>query len=155
MQIPTPTSEHERLARLEGRWEGDERIHPTPFDPVGGVAHGTWRTRRALAGFCLIADYEQRRGGAVNFEGHGVYGWDPRGRCYTLHWFDSTGSEQGEPAFGAWDGERLTLMHETTHVGHSRHVYEVAGDTFRFRLEHSPDGTDWLTFLEGEYHRRS
>ena len=44
-------------------------------------------------------------------------------------------------------------MHETTHVGHSRHVYEVTGETFRFRLEHSPDGTDWLTFLDGEYRR--
>ncbi len=154
MHVPTPTIEHERLALLVGRWEGAERILPTPFDPEGGPAHGTWRTRMALHGFCLIADYEQRRGGVVNFEGHGVYGWHPRERCYTLHWFDSTGIESGEPAFGGWDEGGLTLMHETT-VGHSRHVYEVDGDAFRFRLEHSPDGSEWMPFLEGEYHRVS
>ena len=153
MQMPTPTTEHERLALFEGQWEGDERILPTPFDPEGGPARGAWTARLALGGFCLIADYRQRRGGEVNFEGHGVYGWDPRGRCYTLHWFDSTGIEHGEPAFGAWDGDRLTLMHETSHAGHSRHVYEVAGDRFRFSLEHSPDGVEWMPFLQGEYER--
>jgi hypothetical protein len=106
MQMPRPGAEHERLALLEGEWEGDERIHPTPFDPEGGPAHGTWRARMALGGFCLIADYEQRRGGSVNFEGF------------------------------------------------SRQLYEVSGDTFRFGLETSTDGVEWLTFLEGEYHRR-
>lgn len=155
MQMPSPTAEHERLALLAGDWEGDERILPTPFDPEGGPARGAWSARLALGGFCLIADYRQRRGGKVNFEGHGVYGWDPRGRCYTLHWFDSTGIEHGEPAFGTWDGDRLTLMHETTHAGHSRHVYEVAGDRFRFSLEHSPDGVEWMPFLQGEYEKTS
>jgi hypothetical protein len=154
MQMPTPVAEHERLALLEGDWEGDERIHPTPFDPEGGPAHGTWRARVALGGFCLIADYEQRRGSGVNFEGHGVYGWDPRGRCYTLHWFDSVGVEHGEPAFGTWDDHRLVLTHETTHTGYSRQVYEVSGDSFRFGLETSADGVEWLPFLEGEYRRR-
>jgi hypothetical protein len=155
MQLPRPTAEHERLALLAGDWEGDERILPTPFDPEGGPARGSWSARLALGGFCLIADYRQRRGGEVNFEGHGVYGWDPRGRCYTLHWFDSTGIGQGEPAFGAWDGDRLTLMHETAHAGHSRHVYEVAGERFRFSLEHSRDGVEWMPFLHGEYEKTS
>lgn len=153
MQMPTPTTEHERLALLEGHWEGDERILPTPFDPEGGPARGEWTLRMALGGFCLIADYRQRRGGEVNFEGHGVYGWDTRGRCYTLHWFDSTGFEHGEPAFGSWEGGRLTLMHETTHAGHSRHVYEIAADRFSFSLETSPDGSEWTPFLQGAYTR--
>jgi hypothetical protein len=155
MQLPSPTAEHERLALLAGEWEGDERILPTPFDPEGGPARGAWSARLALGGFCLIADYRQRRGGEVNFEGHGVYGWDPRERCYTLHWFDSTGIGHGEPAFGAWDGDRLTLMHETAHAGHSRHVYEIAGDRFRLSLDHSPDGVEWMPFLRGEYEKTS
>jgi hypothetical protein len=152
MELPRPTAEHERLARLAGDWEGDERILPTPFDPEGGPAHGTWRNRMALGGFSLIAEYEQRRGGAVNFEGHGVYGWD--GGRYTLHWFDSTGIAQGERASGAWEGDRLTLVHETAHAGYGRHVYVVGDGTFRFGLEHSQDGSAWLPFLEGEYRRR-
>jgi hypothetical protein len=153
MQQPTPAGEHERLALLAGDWEGDERIHPTPFDPEGGPAHGTWRARIGLGGLCLTADYEQRRGGAVNFEGHGVYSWDARMRCYTLHWFDSVGVANGEPSLGTWEGDCLTLSHESAATGASRQVYEVSGDTFRFRLETSSDGIDWLTFLEGEYHR--
>ena len=153
MQQPTPAGEQERLALLAGDWEGDERIHPTPFDPEGGPAQGTWRARMGLGGLCLIADYEQRRGGAVNFEGHGVYSWDSRIRCYTLHWFDSVGVANGEPSFGTWDGDCLTLSHESAATGASRQVYEVSGESFRFRLETSSDGMEWLTFLEGEYRR--
>jgi hypothetical protein len=64
------------------------------------------------------------------------------------------GVEHGEPAFGSWDADRLTLTHETTHTGFSRQVYRVSGDTFRFRLETSTDNVEWLTFLDGEYRRR-
>jgi hypothetical protein len=153
MQMPTPTTEHERLALLEGHWEGDERILPTPFDPEGGPARGEWTLRMALGGFCLIADYRQRRGGAVNFEGHGVYGWDTRGRCYTLHWFDSSGIEHGAPALGTWENDTLVLQYELTQFGFSRQIYTVAAGEYLLTLQNSRDGKEWSTFLEGRYRR--
>jgi hypothetical protein len=152
-EMPRPTIEHERLAALAGVWIGQERLLPSPFDAVGGKAIGRFTARLALDGFYLIADYEQERDGQVNFRGHGVYGWDQRGRCYTMHWFDSIGIEHDAPGLGSWEGDTLTLVHETRHTGSSRYTYVVAPSTYHLRLEHSPDGKDWTTILEGRYER--
>lgn len=153
MEMPKTTAEHEKLTRLAGAWIGEDTIHPTPWDPKGGQARGRMDARLALGGFYLILDWEQERNGRVSFQGHGVLGWDPRGKCYTLHWFDSSGIEHGAPAFGAWEGEVLTLTHETNHMGSSRQVYEVGDREYRFSLQSSPDGRTWSTFMDSAYRR--
>ena len=107
----------------------------------------------ALDGFFLIADYEQERSGKVNFRGHGVYGWDTRGPCYTMHWFDSVGIEHDAPGLGSWEGDTLTLIHETHRTGSSRYTYKVGDGVYQLRLEHSPDGKSWATVLEARYQR--
>jgi hypothetical protein len=151
--MPRPTPEHARLAALAGTWLGEEQLLPSAFDPVGGPAVGRVHARMALDGFYLIADYEQERNGQVNFRGHGVYGWDPRGRCYTMHWFDSIGIEHDAPGLGSWDADTLILVHETRHTGSSRYTYTVGDGGYQMRLEHSPDGLAWTTILEGRYAR--
>ena len=88
----------------------------------------------------------------MTFEGHGVFGWDARGMCYPIHWFDSQGVEHGAPAFGTWE-ETVLHTHETTHMGHSRQVYDVEGDRCRFLLQYSRDGREWTTFLESAFRR--
>jgi hypothetical protein len=153
MEMPKPGLEHERLARLAGDWVGEERLLPSLWDPAGGTAVGRLNARIALDGFYLISDYEQERNGSVNFRGHGVYGWDVRGQCYTMHWFDSTGIEHDAPGLGSWEADTLTLVHETRHTGSTRYVYEVGDGSYRLRLEHSVDGKQWSTFMEGSYRR--
>ena len=153
MHMPQPAAEHARLARLAGAWSGEERLLPSPFDPLGGVATGRVHARMALDGLYLISDYEQERNGSVNFRGHGVYGWDMRGQCYTMHWFDSTGIEHDAPGIGAWDGDTLTIVHTTRHTGSTRYVYEVGQDTYQLRIDISADGARWSTFLEATYRR--
>jgi hypothetical protein len=101
--------------------------------------------RMALGGFHLILDYREERDGRVNLEGHGVLGWDPRGKCYTMHWFDSMGVEHGAPAIGTWEGNVLSIAHETSHMGHSRQVYEIGRDEYRFRLESSRERAEVVT----------
>ncbi|HLZ27728.1 MAG TPA: DUF1579 family protein [Chloroflexota bacterium] len=152
-EMPRPTREHARLAALAGTWVGEERLLPSGFDPVGGMAVGRFTARMALDGFYLIADYEQARNGTPNFRGHGVYGWDPRGRCYTMHWFDSIGIEHDAPGLGTWEADTLTLVHETRHTGSSRYVYTVGDGVYSPRLEHAPDRQAWTTVLEGTYRR--
>lgn len=155
MEMPKPAAEHARLAQFAGEWNGEEVMQPSPWDPKGGTAKSRLSARMALNGFYLISDYEQQRGGEVNFRGHGVYGWDPRGRCYTMHWFDSSGIEHGAPSLGTWEGNVLILQHETTHMGFSRYVYEVVGDgQYTMKLQISQDGKTWTTFLEGTYTRK-
>ena len=153
MEMPRPGIEHQRLEKLAGAWGGTDTIHPTQWDPKGGTAIGRIVARAALKGFYLLLDWQQERGGQTVFEGHGVLGWDPRGKCYTMHWFDSSGIEHGAPALGNWEGSVLALTHETTHMGFSRQVYDVRDQELRFRLESSPDGRDWSTFISAVYKR--
>ncbi len=151
MQMPQPTDEHRRLGRLPGTWVSEDTMYPSPWDPKGGTAKGRMTAHMGLGGFHLISDWGQERDGRVNFEGHGVFGWDPRGKCQTMHWLDSMGVEHGAPHFGAWEGNTLTLTHKTTHMGFRRQVYDVGERGFRLRLEYSQDGRQWATFLESAF----
>jgi hypothetical protein len=153
MEMPKPTAEHQRLAKLAGNWVGEETIFPSQWAPSGGKATARIQARMDLDGFYLIADYQHEKDGGVHLRGHGVYGWDARGRCYTLHWFDSSGIEHGAPSLGTWEGDTLTLQHEMKPFGHSRYVYQVGEGQYRMRLENSPDGKQWTPFLEGVYRR--
>lgn len=66
MVMPRPSSEHKALDMLVGDWLGEEKIYPSPFDPVGGMATGRTHNQLALDGFAIVQDYEQERNGAVN-----------------------------------------------------------------------------------------
>src|SRR5664279_4994872 len=91
MEMPKPTEVHHKLAKFAGRWTGKEKLSPSPWDPKGGPAVGRCNNRLAADGFILVHDYEQERGGTVNFRGHGVFSYDCAGKCYMLHWWDSMG----------------------------------------------------------------
>jgi hypothetical protein len=143
------------MAQLAGEWIGEDVIHPTPFDPKGGTAKSRFTARMALGGFHLLMDLQQERDGKLAFEGHGVLGWDARGKCYTLHWFDCLGVEHGAPFFGTWDGDTLALVHETNHMGWSRQRYRSTPAGLELTLEISRDGSQWITFMESSYRRVS
>src|SRR5437879_10302085 len=122
MVMPKPTDAHRRMAALAGRWAGQERMHPSPWDPKGGTATGRSDNLMALDGFALLHDYVQERNGAVSFTGHGVLTYDPQEQCYSMHWWDS----MGFPAHvfkGNFDGTTLTLTRRETQ-GHGRAVWE-------------------------------
>ena len=61
MEMPKPSLGHILLEKLVGSWEGEETLHPSQWDPVGGVVIGRNRHQISLGGFALIADYEQER----------------------------------------------------------------------------------------------
>ncbi len=155
MEMPQPNENHRRLRALVGDWTGEETLHPSPWDPSGGSATSRVTSRLDLEGFFLITDYVEERGGEVTYRGHGVFGWDPAGNCYTMHWFDSMGSGAPAPARGRWDGNRL-VFEQATPTGHSRYVYlfEAEG-RYTFRIENSRDGREWKPIMEGRYTRAS
>jgi hypothetical protein len=154
MDMPKPTADHRRLEKLAGNWRGEETMHPSAWDPEGGVAQGTTRSRVALDGFAVIGDYEQTRDGKVTYSGHAVYTFDPRAKEVVLHWFDSMG--MGVDVFrGAWQGERLTLQSQNP-MGHWRMTndYSKPG-TMTSRMESSQDGKSWTPLFDGSYTRES
>lgn len=154
MEMPRPGIEHERLHVLAGDWTGTEKIHPSPFDPQGGAAEGIVENRVALDGFALVQHYEQRRGGAASFTGHGVMTWDAPSGSYRMHWWDSMGTPVSE-FVGGFEGDRLVLRCAGP-MGHSRAGFDLSAaraGRYAFLMEVSPDGEQWFPFLEGNYRR--
>lgn len=152
MEMPKPTDAHRKLQKLIGAWTGEELLSPTPWDPKGGTAVARVHNRMALDGFAVVQDYEQERGGVVNFRGHGVFGWDPEGQTYTMHWFDTMGMPPNVYR-GTFQGDVLTLTSKLQQ-GHSRAVFNLLQqDKYAFHMEVSPDGQQWTKVLEGNYSR--
>ena len=154
MEMPKPQAEHKKLQELAGTWTAEETMFPSPWDPAGGKASGRIESRHELDGFFVVADYVQERGGCTSYRGHGVYGWDPNQKCYTLHWFDSMGTPCGEPMKGTWEGNRLVFQSKGP-MGHSRLSYQFEGaGRYQFFMEGSQDGKQWAKMMEGTYTKK-
>ena len=153
MDMPKPSPAHLKLHTLAGIWQGKETMHPSQWDPKGGVADGETRGRVATAGFAVVTDYRQTKNGVCVFEGLGVYTFDAEASEVVLHWFDSTG--QGREEFrGGWQGSVLTLTSKGP-MGHMRLVgdYGKPG-VLKSSMALSPDGVAWSTMFDGVYHRK-
>ena len=127
-------------------------MHPSQWDPKGGVAVGRMTGGLALNGFALLSDYEQERDGVVTFTGHGVMSFNPKEDLYTLHWFDCMGSPP-EVFVGRFDGDILSLAHGGPGM-HARMTYDLSDpENLRTRMEMSQDGTAWNILFDGSYKR--
>jgi len=152
MNMPKPGPGHAGLERLAGTWEGEEILHPSHWDPKGGVALGRTTSRVALNGFALIGDYEQVREGVVTFSGYSVMTYDPAEERYMLHWFDCLGSPL-EIFQGCFEGDVLTLSHGGPGM-HARISYDLSEpDHLVSRMEMSQDGKGWVALFDGRYKR--
>ncbi len=152
MEMPKPTPGHLRLEKLAGHWEGEEKMHPSQWDPKGGIAVGRTKSRLALNGFALISDYEQERDGVITFTGHGVLSFEPTKELYALHWFDCMGSPP-EVFVGRFDGDILTVAHGGPGM-HARQTYDLTDPQHMLRrMEMSQDGAIWNTLFDGRYKR--
>jgi hypothetical protein len=152
MDMPKLTADHKRLEKLAGIWKGTETMHPSPWDRKGGQADAITKSRVALGGFAIISDYEQSRGGAVTYQGHGVYTWDAKANQVVLHWFDGMGCAVDEFR-GEWKGDRLVLQCKNQ-MGHFRMTadYSKPG-AMTSGMESSQDGKSWSKMFDGTYRR--
>jgi hypothetical protein len=152
MQTPKPSDAHQMLSRLVGRWQGEERLYPGPWETRGGKALARVENRSALDGFAVVQDYEQAREGTVRVRGHGVFSWDDPHQCYTMHWVDSMGLPPSEYK-GSLNDNILTLT-SANPQGQSRATFNLQQEgKYKFLMEVSPDGHQWFPMMEGIYSR--
>ena len=150
MEMPKPAAAHRKLERVVGHWTGEEKLFPSPWDPKGGTAISRVENRPALDGFAVVQDYEQERNGKVTFRGHGVMRWEAQLQCYEMHWFDSMGMPPNIFR-GNFEDNVLTLTSKALQ-GHTRAIWDFRQDgRYTYRMEVSPDGSKWQTFIEGSY----
>jgi len=153
MGIPKPSAGHLKLHVLAGRWQGEETMYPSQWDPKGGKATGRNVSRMSLSDFVLISDYEQERNGIITYAGHGVFTYQPKDNTYSLHWYDSMGSPP-EAFIGGLSGDILTLAHGGPGM-HARMTYDLseAPNLLATKMEMSPDGSSWQTLFDARYRK--
>jgi len=153
MDMQKPTAGHAKLETLAGVWVGEETMHPSQWDPKGGVAQGHTESRMALSGFALVSDYRQERDGVVTFTGHGVWTYDSKAELYTLHWFDCMGSPP-EVFQGRFEGAGIVMAHGGPGM-HARMTYDLT-DPRRMKcvMQMSQDGREWKTLFDGWYEKQ-
>ncbi len=150
MDMPKPPPAHDRLKKILGRWKGEEKLSPSPWDPTGGIAIGVAENRSALDGFAVIQEYVQTRDGKTSFRGHGVMAYDTNEQCYAMHWFDSMGTPPNIYK-GNFEGDVLKLS-TAFPGGMSRCSWDLGKEKeYRFRLDMSQDGKNWQTMMDGTY----
>jgi hypothetical protein len=152
---PKLTAQHRRLHALAGAWVGDEVLAETPWMP-GGQARSSVDTRVILGGTVLEQDYRQEREGRETLQAKGLYTYDPDQETYSLFWFDSLGFPPAEPAGGAWDGDRFTILRRSPRAL-ARHTFAIRdAQEYEHAIETSWDGgTSWAPVMTGHYRRRS
>jgi hypothetical protein len=152
MYMPKPGPGHKRLEEMAGNWEGEEKMHPSQWDPKGGVATGRTRSKVALGGFALVGDYEQEREDSITFTGHSVMTYDDKENLYSLHWFDCMGSPP-EVFQGKFDEDVLTMGHGGPGM-HARMTWDLSKRRqMKTKMEMSEGGNSWNTLFEAHYRR--
>jgi hypothetical protein len=108
MELPRPGPEHRVFEKDVGDWQASVEVRPP--GAAAQVSTGISRNRLICGGLWLVVDF---RNEASGFEGHGLYGWDPRRRAYVGTWVDPTRTflTVGE---GAWDEARRTMTFRYT-----------------------------------------
>ncbi len=151
---PAPLEEHRRLAAFAGEWAGEEMVYPSRW-VEGGAAVSRVVARMDLNGFYLIQESRQTRNGQETFATHGLFTYDREDRLYKMFWHDSLGYFAPAPAAGGWTNKTLILVRGSLR-GSARHVYEIVDtDTYRLRIQFSPDAEGWADVLTGVYRRLS
>jgi hypothetical protein len=151
MGMPEVTDGHRRLARMEGDWIGEERMHPSKWVPDGGLAIGRQTWKVGPGSFFLIGDVEQERDGIIVYSGHGVWEYKAEADLYRLHWFESSGTPP-ELFEGNFEGDVLDVSNATgTHARLRTDLSEP--DVLRTQFLMAGEGEDWRPFMDGTYRR--
>jgi hypothetical protein len=151
MEMPKPGPAQEKLKAFVGEWRGQEKMHPTPWLPQGGMRDAKISNRLALAGFAVIQDYAQLDDGKTTFEGHAVVLKNPQADNYQMYWFDQWSPSLFE---GPFDGKKAVFTSKSP-MGVHRATFEFTGPrAYKFLMENSQDGKTWSPMMEGEYQKR-
>jgi hypothetical protein len=148
VEQPRPTDQHRKLERLVGNWVGEEKINGSPHTTKTD-ATGTFDFRMDLGDLFAIVDYVEQADGSTLMAGHGVIGWSPKEKTYTLHWFDTFGSPPSVPGKGKWVGDALKFEQE----GSGNTIFELADGDLIFKIEMPVDGKGMTPIIVGKYRR--
>lgn len=151
MQGPKPAPELKRVEYFVGTWLSVGDMKPSPMGPGGKMTmteHNQWME----GGFFLTMHSEFNIAGLGSGSGMAYMGFDTDKKVYTYDEFNSMG--EAEHSTGSVDGDTWTWTREQ-HLGgnamKTRFIMKTLSPTsYTFKLETSPDGSDWSTLMDGK-----
>lgn len=103
-QVPQAGAEHAVFQKDVGTWDAQVEVRPG-----AGVApqssKGVMVSRLICGSQWLVMDFKIE---SSDFEGHGLYGWDPAKKKYVGTWVDSMRTTLAQ-AEGTWDAATRTM----------------------------------------------
>jgi hypothetical protein len=150
MPMPTPAPELQKLDYFVGNWSMDGDLKPGPMGS-GGKATGTERNEWMDGKFFLAS--HATYGGVM---GKGVeqafMGYDADQKVYTYDAFNSMG--QHESSRGTLEGDTWIWLADENMGGQKmkgRFTMKIVSPTaYNYKYEMSPDGSSWVTVMDGK-----
>ena len=155
-QQPAAAADMQRLAFLEGQWEGTGWMVMGP----GGRKEFSVResARWGAGGNVMVLDglgVEKLEDGSERpvHQAFAVISWDPAAAAFRLRAYRAGGGEvEDAPVVG---GHGLVWGFRDPRGGHVRFTLRFTADNWHEIGEYSPDGAAWTPFLEMRLARRS
>jgi Protein of unknown function (DUF1579) len=148
---PAPALELQKLDFITGHWtvEGTANMGPpgTPATKWSETSDGEWMDGK----YFLVEHFDMDLGPMGKGKLMAVYGYDSDNKVYTRTAFDSWGEAQ--KSTGTVNGDTWTWLSDE-HMGgqpmKGRFTMKVLSPTsYTMKFEMSPDGTTWMTPVEG------
>ena len=147
---PKPGPEHKALEFFAGKWTTTGEFKPGPLGP-GGKMSSADTCEWFSGGFSVVCRGEAKSPmGSMNTLG--IVSYDAEQKQYTYYAIDSMG--MGELSTGNKSGDIWTFG-ATSRMGgqtfKSRYTMSITSPTtYTFKWETSPDGSKWVTMMEGK-----
>jgi len=149
-QMPTPTSEHQKMGYFAGNWkaEGTMKVSPNGNGgPFSLTETGEWVTD----GF-FLETHTSMKSPMGHINSVRVMGYNPEDRFYTYNVYNSLGEHQ--LATGRVQGNTWTWMAEEKMNGvtaQGRYTMTIVSpDSYTFKSEVATPGGGWTTVMEGK-----
>ena len=150
--LPSPAPELKKLEMFNGDWTsagtmatGPEGTPPTKW---AATTHAEWME----GNFFLVEHNDMDLGQMGKGKELAIMGYDPEKKVYTYRSFSSLG--QAESSTGTVDGDTWTWLSDEHFGGMNmkgRYTMKVLSPTsYTMKFELSPDGTKWMTVMEGK-----
>lgn len=152
MTPPAPAPELKKLDFMTGNWSTEGTFIPgppgTPPSKFSSTSHGEWMQ----GSFFLVVNSDTNLEGMGKSKEMAVMGYDPDRKVYTYKNFNSMG--QAETSTGAVNGDTWTWTGEEHYGGMTFQgkvtVKVLSPTSYTIKFELSPDGTNWMTAMEGK-----
>lgn len=147
---PKPGPEVKRLAYFVGTWKTEGEAKMSSMGGADGKIASTDKTEWLPGGFFIVthSDGMSSMGADKELE---IEGYDPKEKAYTYHSFNSSGESvaaKGTVSGDTWSWTMDDMVMGSTTIKVRVTIKEVSKTQFTFKMETSPDGNAWTTFVE-------